>query len=76
MQSTGFSVQPPTYVIPEEHRRESNVSDSSSMQSVRLPEKCPSCGASLSHEAIDWVGPLEAKCSYCGATVHATFEEV
>ncbi|MFO7836794.1 MAG: hypothetical protein R6V83_09070, partial [Candidatus Thorarchaeota archaeon] len=74
MQSTGFTVQPPAFVIPEEHRREAHSSDGSSMQTVRLPERCPSCGASLSPETVDWVGPLEVKCSYCGATVKATFE--
>ncbi|MBS3795264.1 MAG: hypothetical protein KGY80_10220 [Candidatus Thorarchaeota archaeon] len=74
--TSGFTVQPPSYVIPERHRREGTRSDGSTMQTVRLPERCPSCGASLSHESIDWVGPLEAKCSYCGATVRATFEEI
>ncbi|MBD3160223.1 MAG: hypothetical protein GF309_15705 [Candidatus Lokiarchaeota archaeon] len=74
--TSGFAVQPPAYVIPEEHRREAIASDGSSMQTVRLPDTCPSCGASLSPEIVDWVGPLEAKCSYCGAVVKATFEEV
>lgn len=35
------------------------------------PSVCKSCGASLSTESIEWVGPLSVKCSYCGAT-HAT----
>lgn len=74
--SSGFTVQPPAFVIPERHRRQSTRSDGSTMQTVRLPERCPSCGASLSHESIDWVGPLEAECNYCGATVRATFEEI
>ncbi|MBD3157295.1 MAG: hypothetical protein GF309_00775 [Candidatus Lokiarchaeota archaeon] len=74
--ASGFTVQPPSFVIPERHREQGTRRDGSTMQTVRLPERCPSCGASLSHESIDWVGPLEAKCSYCGATVRATFEEV
>ncbi|MFO7836942.1 MAG: hypothetical protein R6V83_09815 [Candidatus Thorarchaeota archaeon] len=73
---SGVTVQPPAFVIPEKRRRDSTRSDGSSMQTVRLPERCPSCGASLSHETIDWVGPLEAKCSYCGGTVRASFEEI
>ena len=51
-------------------------SDGSEMTTVRLPEKCPSCGASISQEGINWTGPLEAECSYCGSTLRATFERV
>ncbi|MCF2136694.1 MAG: hypothetical protein K9W43_05565 [Candidatus Thorarchaeota archaeon] len=51
-------------------------SDGADLRTVRLPAKCPSCGADLSTESIDWVGPLEARCSYCGATVRAKFERV
>jgi hypothetical protein len=35
------------------------------------PRFCTDCGASLSSEEIEWVGPLSIKCPYCGAT-HAT----
>ena len=35
------------------------------------PSFCASCGAGLSSESIDWVGPLSVKCPYCGA-VHPT----
>jgi len=35
------------------------------------PRFCNDCGASLSAESIEWVGPLSIKCPYCGAT-HAT----
>ncbi|MHA1943217.1 MAG: hypothetical protein ACW96M_02365 [Candidatus Thorarchaeota archaeon] len=35
------------------------------------PSFCKECGASLSSEEIDWVGPLSVRCPYCGAT-HAT----
>ena len=35
------------------------------------PRFCKGCGASLSAESIEWVGPLTVKCPYCGAT-HAT----
>jgi hypothetical protein len=35
------------------------------------PRFCKECGASLSSEEIEWVGPLSVKCPYCGAT-HAT----
>jgi len=32
------------------------------------PTFCKDCGASLSAEAIEWVGPLTVKCPYCSAT--------
>ncbi len=35
------------------------------------PRFCSECGATLSSEEIEWVGPLSVKCPYCGAT-HAT----
>ena len=35
------------------------------------PRFCADCGATLSSEGIEWVGPLTVKCPYCGAT-HAT----
>ncbi len=35
------------------------------------PSFCSDCGAALSSEGIEWVGPLTVKCPYCGAT-HAT----
>ncbi|TFH10224.1 MAG: hypothetical protein E4H14_02905 [Candidatus Thorarchaeota archaeon] len=35
------------------------------------PRFCKDCGASLSAETIEWVGPLTIKCPYCGAS-HAT----
>ncbi|MFW9918791.1 MAG: hypothetical protein ACFFED_04280 [Candidatus Thorarchaeota archaeon] len=33
------------------------------------PEKCPNCKGILSAETIEWVGPLTAKCPYCGSSV-------
>jgi hypothetical protein len=35
------------------------------------PRFCTDCGAALTSEGIEWVGPLTIKCPYCGAT-HAT----
>ncbi|MBN2230898.1 MAG: hypothetical protein JW779_15020 [Candidatus Thorarchaeota archaeon] len=33
------------------------------------PERCPNCKGVLSAENIEWVGPLTAKCPYCGSSV-------
>ncbi len=70
-----FQVQAPSYAIPESHKDRTRT-DGSEYKTVRVPEKCPSCGANLSHETIDWVGPLEAQCGYCGGTVRARFESI
>ncbi len=73
--SRGFTMEAPSFVIPDRYRGQTR-SDGSQMSTVRLPDRCPSCGAALSHEGIDWVGPLEAKCGYCGGTVKAKFERI
>ncbi|NHJ13692.1 MAG: hypothetical protein EAX95_08445 [Candidatus Thorarchaeota archaeon] len=71
----GFTAEAPSFVIPRRYRGQTR-SDGSEIRTVRLPEKCPSCGASLSHEDIDWTGPLEARCNYCGGTVRAQFDRI
>ena len=71
----GFTVEAPPFVIPDRYRGERH-SDGSQMTTVRLPEKCPTCGATITQEGIDWTGPLEAKCSYCGGPLRATFEKL
>ncbi|TFG33048.1 hypothetical protein EU528_01740 [Candidatus Thorarchaeota archaeon] len=70
-----IAVEAPIHVIPDKHQK-SIQSHGSQTTTVRLPLKCPSCGAEVSHEGVDWVGPLEAKCGYCGGTMRATFERV
>lgn len=37
----------------------------------QLPTKCTECNASISTEDVDWVGPLQARCPYCHATIEA-----
>jgi len=71
----GFTMEAPPFVIPGRHRGKTR-SDGSEMTTVRLPEKCPSCGAAISQEGIDWTGPLEAKCNHCGGILRAKFEKV
>lgn len=72
--SSGFTIEPPSFVLPQ--GRPGTRSDGAQIKTVRLPEVCPHCRAALSHEGIDWVGPMEAKCNYCGGTVKATFENI
>ncbi|TFG07013.1 hypothetical protein EU538_09385 [Candidatus Thorarchaeota archaeon] len=69
----GMQVEAPDFVIPQRYRQQAETSD---IRTVRLPAKCPSCGASLSQEDIDWTGPLEAKCNYCGSVVRARLEQL
>jgi len=73
--ASGFTMDAPSFVIPDRDRGRTR-SDGSEMTTVRLPQKCPSCGAAISQEGIDWTGPLEAKCNYCGGTLRAKFERV
>jgi predicted RNA-binding Zn-ribbon protein involved in translation (DUF1610 family) len=40
------------------------------------PEACSSCGAGISTETVEWVGPLRIKCPYCGATLNTVRREV
>ena len=37
----------------------------------QAPSVCSSCGASISTEDVDWVGPLQLKCPYCGYIMEA-----
>ncbi|TFG30087.1 hypothetical protein EU527_15015 [Candidatus Thorarchaeota archaeon] len=37
----------------------------------QIPSQCPACGAAISNEEVDWIGPLKAKCPYCRTTVDA-----
>lgn len=37
----------------------------------QVPSRCPACGAAISNEDVDWVGPLQAKCPYCNAIFDA-----
>ena len=70
-----IAVEAPLHAIPDKYQG-SVQRHGSQTTTVRLPLKCPSCGAEVSHEGVDWVGPLEAKCGYCGGTMRATFERV
>jgi hypothetical protein len=68
-------VEAPIHAIPDEHQG-SVQTHGTRTTTVRLPMKCPSCGAQVAHESVDWTGPLEAQCSYCGGTMRATFENI
>jgi len=70
-----FVVEAPHFVIPESQRGKTRT-DGAQIKTVRLPTTCPNCDAVISQEKIDWVGPLEAQCNYCGATVRAKLESM
>jgi hypothetical protein len=36
-----------------------------------LPTHCPSCGAAVRPDEVDWLDELTAECSYCGSPVRA-----
>ncbi|NHJ12403.1 MAG: hypothetical protein EAX95_01950 [Candidatus Thorarchaeota archaeon] len=70
-----FTVDAPSFAIPEE-RRGASRSDGSEIRTVRVPRVCPNCGGALSQDNLDWTGPLEARCNYCGAVIQATLERI
>ena len=35
----------------------------------KLPDRCYNCGASINPQEVEWVGPDQAKCPNCGATL-------
>ncbi len=41
-----------------------------------LPEKCPNCKAQIGSETVDWVGPLTARCPYCGSSIRTEKREL
>lgn len=38
-------------------------------EEATLPAQCPSCGAPLYANEIEWLEPTRAKCSYCGSII-------
>jgi hypothetical protein len=40
-----------------------------------LPTKCPQCLGPISYEKVDWVGPRQAQCPYCGHVVELEVQE-
>ncbi|MGY5870765.1 MAG: hypothetical protein RTV72_00830 [Candidatus Thorarchaeota archaeon] len=61
---SGSTVYTGDYTVRSDtHHRQKSV--------YRVPPICPLCGADISTETVDWVGPLQAKCPYCGGTVEA-----
>ncbi|MHA1247171.1 MAG: hypothetical protein ACTSPE_07575 [Candidatus Thorarchaeota archaeon] len=75
VQPTSVVGGPPTPPGPRTEYR-SYQSDSDVPRVVTLPTSCPSCGAPIVSEEIEWVGPLEARCSHCGAIVRARPEDL
>jgi hypothetical protein len=40
-----------------------------SPQPARLPGKCPSCGASVRPDEVEWFDEATAECAYCGSVL-------
>jgi hypothetical protein len=60
------------YVTVTGDSRDSNLRPHGREKSVyQAPSLCTSCGASLSTDDVDWVGPLQLQCPYCNATIDA-----
>ena len=40
-------------------------------QAARLPTHCPSCGAALRPDEVEWLDDVTAECDFCGSPVRA-----
>jgi hypothetical protein len=54
---------------PEVKVEESAETETSTQKTTRqrLPSKCPSCGAPVHPNSVDWVDNGQAACAYCGS---------
>jgi len=41
-----------------------------------LPTSCSSCGAPVRADEVDWTGPANAACAYCGAGLKVTLHQI
>jgi hypothetical protein len=42
----------------------------------KLPSKCSACGAPVSMQNVEWVGPLSAQCSRCGSAIDVEWQKL
>jgi hypothetical protein len=42
----------------------------------KLPSKCSACGAPVSMQNVEWVGPLSAQCSRCGSAIDVVWQKL
>jgi len=49
----------------------SPYSHSTDKKTYEAPSYCPSCGAAVSTDEVDWVAPLKAVCPYCETVMDA-----
>ena len=49
--------------LPEEI----SVDDSSPAKRLVLPTHCPSCGAAVRPDEVEWLDDITAECAYCGS---------
>ena len=43
--------------------------DAASEKRPSLPTRCPSCGAGLRSDEVEWIDSVTAECAYCGSPV-------
>ena len=46
-------------------------SPSTKPEKAQLPTHCPSCGAALRPDEVEWLDDVTAECAYCGSPVRA-----
>jgi hypothetical protein len=49
----------------------SALSSDSPLKRPTLPTHCPSCGAGVRADEVEWLDEVTAECAYCGSPLHA-----
>jgi hypothetical protein len=57
--------------LPPQESSESGRLGAVETRRARLPLKCPSCGAPLRPDEIEWFDDITADCAYCGSGIQA-----
>lgn len=46
-----------------------DVADQARAAAMAVPANCPTCGAAISANSVNWTGPTTAHCPYCKAAI-------
>jgi hypothetical protein len=74
-QETLFSL--PTLVDrPAKDLKKATSLDRPEAMIPKLPSKCNACGAPVSMQNVEWVGPMSAQCSRCGSAIDVEWQKL
>jgi hypothetical protein len=61
---------------PEKDLRNVPSSERPEAMIPKLPPKCGACGAPVSMQNVEWVGPLNAQCSRCSSAIDVEWQKL